>query len=377
METHARHVLVGLFTLAVTAAGFVFVYWLNTTGGLGERTVYRIRYENSVAGLLEGSAVLFNGVRVGEVTALDLDPEKPQDIVVTIAVEPETPVRTDTNVGIEFQGLTGSPAVSLSGGSAARLGPYAASGEPSLLVADPAAGQSMSGAARDALRRIDALVADNSEQLGNTISNLSKFSDALGRNSDRVDGIIAGLERLTGGGSKAQAPAFDLTAPKTFPAFEKPAAVQLIVAEPTASFALSQDKILMREAGGLKPLSPDAKWSDMLPNLFQARVIQSFENAGFLNEVSRPIDGLPEGIRLILDMRCFEGAGAPAPAAEVEFSAKVLAADGRILNARLFRASVPAKGSDAAAVASALDAAFVNTASDLVVWTSAAIRGAS
>ena len=165
METHARHVLVGLFTLAVTAAGFVFVYWLNTTGGLGERTVYRIRYENFVAGLLEGSAVLFNGVRVGEVTALDLDPEKPQDIVVTIAVEPETPVRTDTNVGIEFQGLTGSPAVSLSGGSAARLGPYAASGEPSLLVADPAAGQSMSGAARDALRRIDALV-NNASVLG-------------------------------------------------------------------------------------------------------------------------------------------------------------------------------------------------------------------
>ena len=34
METRARYVLVGAFTLAVIAAAFAFVYWLNTTGGL-------------------------------------------------------------------------------------------------------------------------------------------------------------------------------------------------------------------------------------------------------------------------------------------------------------------------------------------------------
>ncbi len=65
METRARYVLVGAFTLAVIAAAFAFVYWLNTTGGLRERAFYRIRYQNSVSGLLVGSAVLFNGVRVG------------------------------------------------------------------------------------------------------------------------------------------------------------------------------------------------------------------------------------------------------------------------------------------------------------------------
>jgi phospholipid/cholesterol/gamma-HCH transport system substrate-binding protein len=58
-----------LFVLAVVGAVFGFVYWLQNIGGLGERTVYQIKFENSVSGLLVGSAVLFNGIRVGEVTS--------------------------------------------------------------------------------------------------------------------------------------------------------------------------------------------------------------------------------------------------------------------------------------------------------------------
>jgi len=39
MEIKARYVLIGLFTLASIVAGFAFVYWLQTTGGLGKRTL--------------------------------------------------------------------------------------------------------------------------------------------------------------------------------------------------------------------------------------------------------------------------------------------------------------------------------------------------
>ena len=69
METRAPYALIGLFVLAAIAAGFGFVYWLHNSGGLTERTVYRVRFENTVSGLLTGAAVLFNGIRVGEVTA--------------------------------------------------------------------------------------------------------------------------------------------------------------------------------------------------------------------------------------------------------------------------------------------------------------------
>ncbi len=44
-----------------------------------------------------------------------------------------------------------------------------------MLVADPAAGQSMTEAARQALRKLDALLADNSEALHSAIANLNTF----------------------------------------------------------------------------------------------------------------------------------------------------------------------------------------------------------
>ena len=106
MEIRARYTLIGLFTLSIIAAAFGFVYWLNNTGGLSRRTVYEIRFENSVSGLLKGAAVLFNGIRVGEVTNLQLSPDDPRNVSATVAVAADTPIRADTHVGLEFQGLT-------------------------------------------------------------------------------------------------------------------------------------------------------------------------------------------------------------------------------------------------------------------------------
>ena len=117
METRARYALIGLFMLAVIAASFAFVYWLENKGGFAQRETYQIRFQGSVSGLLIGSAVLFNGIRVGEVTDLGLNADAPQDVIATVAVVRGTPIRADTQVNIETQGLTGGAAVALRGGS--------------------------------------------------------------------------------------------------------------------------------------------------------------------------------------------------------------------------------------------------------------------
>jgi phospholipid/cholesterol/gamma-HCH transport system substrate-binding protein len=377
METRARYTIVGLFTLLVTAAAFTFVYWLNTAGGLGARAYYRVDFEGSVSGLLRGSAVLFNGVRVGEVTELVLNEADPRKVTATIAIDVSTPVRADTKAGIEFQGLMGSPAVSLRGGSSET--PLAtAPGEIPALAADPGSGKSMTEAAREVLGRIDSVVADNAESLKSAIANIDKFSSALGRNSDRVDGIMAGLEKLTGGGAaKAQATVYDLTAAREFPTFEKPAAMQLVVRDPTASFVMSQDAILVRSDAGLAPVAGGGKWSDLLPNVFLARVVQSFENAGLLKEVMRPGDGVTGEFQLVTDLRAFDIAAAPETTAEIEFSAKVLRSDGQVVDARVFSASAPAKAVDAQSAAAALDQIFGKLAAELVVWTVNVVRNPS
>ena len=156
MEIRARYVQMGAFTLAVIVAGFAFVYWLNNAGGLRERAVYRVRFESSVSGLLKGSAVLFNGIRVGEVTALELDADNPRQVHGDDRHRPQHAGARGHRGRHRLPGPDGIARRSRSR-AAPRTEPLAAAkGEPPVLVADPAAGQSMSQAAREVLRRLDA-----------------------------------------------------------------------------------------------------------------------------------------------------------------------------------------------------------------------------
>src|SRR5215475_6561874 len=136
METKARYVTIGLFTLAVILAGFLFVYWLQGAGGLRRLATYEVRFSAPVSGLLKGSAVLFNGIRVGEVTEIRLHADDPKRVTVMTAVDPETPVRADTYVEVEFQGLTGATVIALKGGSATAPLLTGAGGQPPVLVAN-------------------------------------------------------------------------------------------------------------------------------------------------------------------------------------------------------------------------------------------------
>jgi phospholipid/cholesterol/gamma-HCH transport system substrate-binding protein len=376
MEVRARYTLVGFFTLAVIAAGFAFVYWLYNSGGLNRRTAYEVRFDGPVSGLLVGSPVLFNGIRSGEVTGLKLDPENPRRVIAAIAVEASTPVRTDTRVGVEFQGLTGSPAVQLIGGGADGKPVEATNGRVPILIADADTGQSLTQATREVVKRIDAVVAENQAPLHTVITSLSTFSEVLARNSERIEGIMSGLERMTGGGSaKAKVVTYDLTAPRSFPPLAKPPAEQIVIPEPTALMSFNTDKILIRK-NGEGPTLPEAQWSDTLPALIQAKALASFENAGFLQSVARPTEGLEADYKLLIEIRTFQIAMTGDPAGEVEFAARIVPKEGRTLGAQLFRSSVPAKGIDPPALVAALDQSFGKCMTDLVAWTAKTLAAA-
>ncbi len=368
METRARYVQVGAFTLAIIFAAFVFVYWLNNATGLGSRSVYAIRFEGSVAGLLTGSAVLFNGIRVGEVTRLDLDTAAPKQVVATVAVDRTTPVRKDTFVTIDFQGLTGSPVIALVGGSSTE--PFTMKSGVPLLQADGAAGQSMSGAAREVLQRLDGILADNAKPLRNMISNLDTFAGALARNSDKLDGIVAGLERMTGGASKARLAMYDLGKVKIRP-LEKSPSVQLTVIEPTALSVLDSDRIQSISAGGAYAAFADAEWGDLLPMQVQASQARLLEDAGFPTSVSRPMDTLAGDFQLAVDIRKFQLN--PDRAGEVELGAKLIDSKGRILASRVVRDAAPAEAATGPAAAAAMTRAFGGVAGQLASWISQTI----
>lgn len=369
METRARYIQVGAFTLAVIAAGFIFVFWLNNASGLGSRSVYAVRFESSVSGLLRGSAVLFNGIRVGEVTSLELDPTHPRQVLATMAVDRTTPVRKDTFVSIDFQGLSGSPVVALVGGTATEPFPTK-SGVP-VLHADPIAGQSMSAAARDVLRRLDGVLADNAKPLQSMIANLDTFAGALARNSDKLDGIVAGLERLTGGAGKARAAVYDLAVPRSALRLDKPLTAQLVVGDPTALAVLDNDKIQSMSAAGAYTVLPDAQWSDLLPKVVQMSLSRLLEDAGLFATVSRPMDGVTGDFQLALDVRKFHLG--PDLSAEVELGAKLLDGKGRIVAGHVAREAATAETPTGPAAAAALNRAFAGVATELVGWTARTI----
>jgi phospholipid/cholesterol/gamma-HCH transport system substrate-binding protein len=199
METRASYIVTGAFTLAVIAGVFGFLYWVqNGAGGGGEHSVYRVVFAGSVSGLRTGAAVLFDGMRVGEVTKLALDPRDPRRVEALIALDRATPVRADTKVTLAFQGLTGLADVSLTGGAPDAAG---AGGLPTI-YADANAGADLTQAARAMLGRIDTMVAENEEAMRASMRNVATVTASLVKNSQRLDAVMAGLETLTGSGDK-------------------------------------------------------------------------------------------------------------------------------------------------------------------------------
>ena len=366
MEVRARYLQVGVFTLAVIVAGFVFVYWLNTATGLRSRSTYQIRFESSVAGLLTGSAVLFNGIRVGEVTRLELDPAFPRRVLATIAVDRTTPVRQDTLVTIDFQGLTGSPVIALKGGNSTEALVVPASGVPMLLAASDA-GQSMSGAARDVLRRLDTILEENATPLKSMIGNLDTFAGALARNSDKLDDIVAGLERMTGGANRARLAVYDLAMPAGAPTREKAVTAQLVIADPTALSVLDSDRIQNLSAAGSYAPFTDAQWGDLLPKVVQMSLVRAFDDASLFAGISRPLDGVAGDLQLLIDIRKF--ALTASLSAEVELGAKLLDGRSRIVATRVLRDAAQAEARTGPAAAAALNKAFGRVGAELMTWT--------
>src|ERR1700757_5450212 len=196
METRANYVLIGAFTLAVIAAAFGFVLWFQSLHTTKARSPLRIVFEGPAAGLRNGGSVNFNGIRVGEVVSVKLD--NPRRVVALAMVENNAPLRKDTLVGLEFQGLTGVAAISLKGGEeAAPPVPLDEDGIP-VLTADPNRLQDVTEAIRGTLQNINRVVADNQQAVRNALHNLETFTNSLARNSERIDAIMGRVDGVMG-----------------------------------------------------------------------------------------------------------------------------------------------------------------------------------
>ncbi|THD53934.1 MAG: MCE family protein [Bradyrhizobium sp.] len=184
MKARASNLMIGTTTLAVIAAAFVGVLGFRKIHSIQQRGPLRIVFEGSASGLQKGGSVNFDGVQVGEILSLKLD--NPRKIVAFTRVDNTAPIRKDTVVGLEFQGLTGVAAISLTGGAAeAPPVPLDADGVPTL-TADLSEIQSI----RDTLHSVDRILVGNQATIKDGLLSFETYTASLAGKGDAIEQVL-------------------------------------------------------------------------------------------------------------------------------------------------------------------------------------------
>lgn len=207
METRANYVLVGIFTLVAVLAAFGFVYWTASVGDRGETAELRIRIPGSASGLSRGSAVLFNGVRVGDVRRVYIDVNDPDAAIVEARIDRRTPITASTQVDVGLANLTGQASIEMRGsraGEANLLDLAEEQGRVAEVTANPSAVTDLLESAQSIFRRADIIlnqfegfVNDVRSPLTETVRNVESFSQALQNNADGIDSFLASVSDLS------------------------------------------------------------------------------------------------------------------------------------------------------------------------------------
>jgi len=195
VETRAHYALVGGVALALLIGAALFVLWLGQLRYSQELAEFDVVFEGPVRGVTESSEVRFNGIKVGDITRLGLDPSNPNNVIARIEIDALTPLKTDSTAQIEPQGITGISYIQLTGGSpnAPLLldddrGPppviYAKQGPLEGFVANA---EDVMNAAEGALQRLEVLLNDeNLATVQATLENIETISAELEANAGLI-----------------------------------------------------------------------------------------------------------------------------------------------------------------------------------------------
>jgi phospholipid/cholesterol/gamma-HCH transport system substrate-binding protein len=207
METRAPYVLVGGFVVVLMAGLVVAVLWFAQIQ-FREQRYYDIYFTGSVTGLTTGSTVRYNGIPVGRVNDIKLDPGDPSRVRVTVELQSGTAVKSDTVASLELQGLAGGSFVNLSGGTREAEPLARQPDERYPVIASRQSGlQQVVTSAPEVMARIiavanqlgDMLNDKNREALSATLDNLRRITAAAANHSDEIDSAIAdGTQALHG-----------------------------------------------------------------------------------------------------------------------------------------------------------------------------------
>jgi len=107
MERNAHYAAIGLATSVLFLGLLLFVVWFARFQVARDYDIYNVVFYGPVRGLSDGGEVHFNGIKVGEVTRLQLDPANANRVIAKVRLTSSVPVKTDSKAQLEPQGITG------------------------------------------------------------------------------------------------------------------------------------------------------------------------------------------------------------------------------------------------------------------------------
>lgn len=193
MKARASNLIIGFTALTVAAAAVLGVLGFQKINGMRQQAPLRIVFEGSASGLRKGGNVNFAGVQIGTIKSLKLD--NPRKVVALAMVDSSAPIRKDTVVGLEFQGLTGIAAISLTGGAAtAPPVPLDEDGMP-VLRADVSEIESI----RDSLHNVDRILVGNQALVKDALLSFETYTASLASKGEAIESIMRKAENAFSG----------------------------------------------------------------------------------------------------------------------------------------------------------------------------------
>ncbi|HQZ04162.1 MAG TPA: MlaD family protein [Thauera sp.] len=206
METRAHHVLIGLFTLLVVGAALLFALWLGKLDSDTQFHAYDIVFKEAVSGLSKGSTVEFNGIKIGDVSGLRLDPQDPHRVIARVRIDSAAPVRSDTEARLVPSGITGLSIIRLSSGNdAASTSLGNDDGEVPIIIATPSPLSKLLSEGEDVVLNVNELLIQaralfsvgNVDSISRTLQNLEQATGTIASQREEIALVLRQAARTS------------------------------------------------------------------------------------------------------------------------------------------------------------------------------------
>ena len=215
MESKVNYAAVGGFVLVLGTAFVAGILWLASGGAFQKKVDFYLAIVNeSVAGLNLNAPVKYNGVDVGQVREIRLNPDDPAQVRLTFAIERGTPIKVDTEAVLKTQGLTGIAYVELSGGGRDSPPLLATTpGEYPVIPTKPSLSARLENVLTTVLAQLDGTSAsinallseENRAAFKSALADISAVAGTLAARRETLDAGIASAARTFENGARVTA----------------------------------------------------------------------------------------------------------------------------------------------------------------------------